>query len=64
MGKKRIPVEDILNDWNVRSEDELEHELFDDWDKVNCFFCGQKISLLDCNFSNNKPICKGGCYGS
>jgi hypothetical protein len=60
--KHKVNLDDVLNEWRVRDEEELEHELLDDWESSNCCYCGKKISLINCSWSSiGKPVCRGGC---
>ncbi len=52
-------VNSVLSDYNVKSEAEFERLLNDDtWHLCKCFYCKKTISLLNCNFHFDNPVCE------
>ena len=57
--KKKIEEED---GYGKVSEKEVEKMLSEDMNEVKCIYCGRKISLLTCGWSDGNPVCRGECF--
>jgi hypothetical protein len=65
MGKEKENISDrdiknMLHDFHVNSENELNTNLNDEWNKSFCTRCGKELDLLTCSFDDGDPICFGG----
>jgi len=50
-------VDMILKSEGVKSEEELEKKMLNNWLDVRCFRCRKVVSLLNCVFINDLPVC-------
>jgi hypothetical protein len=48
---------EMLEDFNVQSEEELEKKLVEDSLTLPCQCCGKEISISIVQFRNDDPIC-------
>ena len=60
---KNMVISDLLKDFNVRTEDELQDKLMHESTMVKCTNqgCLNMVDLLNTNFINGDPVCKR-CY--
>ena len=63
MKKNRTDIKQLLKDFNVSTEDELQEKLMNESTMVKCTTenCFNMIDLLDGLFINGDPVCKK-CY--
>jgi hypothetical protein len=59
--KDKYRIENTLNDFNVKTEDEFYSTVNETWHKCKCVKCSKEISLLNCHFDNGDPTCYGEC---
>lgn len=63
MKKNRTDIKQLLKDFNVSTEDELQEKLMNESTMVKCTTenCFNMVDLLDGQFINGDPVCKR-CY--
>jgi hypothetical protein len=55
-------VKEILNEFGVKTEDELSDKVNKTWNLVKCSRCGRKIDLTSCNWEDGDPVCANECW--
>lgn len=55
--RESFSVKNVLNDFHVSSENELQDRLMNDdnWHITKCCVCQENVSLLDCRFLGGDP---------
>ena len=63
MKKNRTDIKQLLKDFDVSTEDELQEKLMNESTIVKCTTenCYNMVDLLDAQFINGDPVCKK-CY--
>jgi formylmethanofuran dehydrogenase subunit E len=63
MKKNRTDIKQLLKDFNVSTEDELQEKLMNESTMVKCTTenCFNMVNLLNAQFINGDPVCKR-CY--
>jgi hypothetical protein len=56
-------VKRLLKEFGAKNEEELVDIMQNSWNSAICQKCGRKIDLLNCDYENDDPVCKGGCIG-
>lgn len=54
-------LKEILEEFEVKNEQELYDTLNGRWKIAECIFCGAEVDLMHCGWSNGDPCCKNGC---
>lgn len=47
-------IEEMIEKAGAQTEEEFEHIMMDDWDKVICYICGKPMSLFDAREDGNR----------